>query len=202
VLPWGVKNCEETVKWLDEFEEKMGDVEIQESKDGEVNEMTKRILREKTKIPKGKTSNECVLFLKGLIAPRAKRMAVAQCLSHEWLKDIEVAKLRKGELEAPIKPRLDQANIDKNMGLVEFMMDEEAKGHKKVVLTPEQQSQFAEWDWLCDELRVELEAHPPPAKGEGKEKEKKARKKKSTSKLSKSTNSHSNPGSPSGGAAD
>ena len=179
--------CEDTVKWLDEFDAKMGDVEIQEGKNGEVNEMTKRILREKTKIPKGKTSNECVLFLKALICPRAKRMDAYAALEHDWLKKaIDLDKLRKGELEAPIKPRLDQANIDKNMGLVEFMMDEEAKGQKKVVLTAEQQAQFEEWNWLCDELREEEEKAKAEMEAEGGSsstgKDKKGKKRKKSTK--------------------
>jgi hypothetical protein len=175
----------------------MGGVEIHEGKDGEINEMTKRILREKTKIPKGKTSSDCVLFLKALIAPRAKRITAAQCLTHDWLKSLEIEKIRQGEVDAPIKPRLDQANIDKNMGLVEFMMDEEAKVQKKVTLTAEQQSQFAEWDWLCDELHAEAEAKKlVDAQSDPKDKKGK-KKKKSTSKLTKSTSgSNSNPNHP------
>ena len=94
--------------------------------------MTKRILREKVKIPKKKISDECRSFLRSLICPQAERLTAEGCKNHEWLKEVPWEGIYKGEVRAPIQPRLDRPNIDKNMALVEMMMDEEEKKEKKV----------------------------------------------------------------------
>ena len=60
--------------------------------------MTKRILREKVKIPKKKIGPECRKFLSSLICPLGERMGVKECKEHEWLKEMEWEKLFKGEV--------------------------------------------------------------------------------------------------------
>eukprot|EP00009_Paramoeba_aestuarina_P017516 CAMPEP_0201531106 /NCGR_PEP_ID=MMETSP0161_2-20130828/46588_1 /ASSEMBLY_ACC=CAM_ASM_000251 /TAXON_ID=180227 /ORGANISM="Neoparamoeba aestuarina, Strain SoJaBio B1-5/56/2" /LENGTH=307 /DNA_ID=CAMNT_0047933791 /DNA_START=292 /DNA_END=1215 /DNA_ORIENTATION=- len=155
VLPWGIKTSAETIRWIDEFEEKG---EAGGAKESDLNEMTKRILRETVTIPKkSKISSECKAFLNKLICPVGERLTAKQCRDDPWLADAPWDGIFKGEETAPIQPRLDRPNIDKNMALVEMVMDEEEKKDKKIKITPEQQEAWTKWDWMCEELKIELE---------------------------------------------
>ena len=129
-VPWGQKKGHETVKWLNDFEE--DDYSDSKMTDNEaVKAMTKRILRDHVTLPESMPA-KARDFLSLMLCPRAQRKTVKELMEHPWLSHIDFDKLREKSLKPPIIPRLDRANIDKSMGLVEFMMEEEERKLKKV----------------------------------------------------------------------
>eukprot|EP00008_Paramoeba_atlantica_P002731 CAMPEP_0201481676 /NCGR_PEP_ID=MMETSP0151_2-20130828/5941_1 /ASSEMBLY_ACC=CAM_ASM_000257 /TAXON_ID=200890 /ORGANISM="Paramoeba atlantica, Strain 621/1 / CCAP 1560/9" /LENGTH=376 /DNA_ID=CAMNT_0047863999 /DNA_START=221 /DNA_END=1351 /DNA_ORIENTATION=+ len=150
-LPWSQRLGKGTVKWVDEF-----DPGAFPTVTGEISDQMKKILRGKVTIPKSsKLSEDGRDFLKKILC--LNRYTIPQCKSHAWFRDLSFEKLHKGEVEAPIIPRLDRASVDKNMALEEMMLEESHKKDKKTKLTKEEQEKFMEWDYICEEFQKEVD---------------------------------------------
>eukprot|EP00008_Paramoeba_atlantica_P006004 CAMPEP_0201483954 /NCGR_PEP_ID=MMETSP0151_2-20130828/8154_1 /ASSEMBLY_ACC=CAM_ASM_000257 /TAXON_ID=200890 /ORGANISM="Paramoeba atlantica, Strain 621/1 / CCAP 1560/9" /LENGTH=545 /DNA_ID=CAMNT_0047867357 /DNA_START=8 /DNA_END=1642 /DNA_ORIENTATION=+ len=150
--PWSTKMSEEEEQFVKEV-----DVSGVTNGGNDIEEGTKRILREKVHLSSKKFSEEMIDFLGKLLCPARERRSVNDCLLHHWFSDLNLDDIRECKVEAPFKPSVDRPNIDPNFAVREYALKEKEKKIKKMKVPVDDQEKFVGWDWLSEEMNAEYE---------------------------------------------
>jgi len=152
--PWGLRMGENTEAWISN-EDSNAVIEKSPLKgQPKKEELAKRIIRGKVKMPKSFDKTFCS-FLSGIFVAADTRPTATALKSTHYLEDFNWSEFEAQKLKAPFLPRQDRANVDGTLALQQAFGGSGKSEKKKRPLTDEDQVLFKGWDWVPDSFMVE-----------------------------------------------